>query len=119
MLIKLDFTLYRPVLPCPKSSPHWSRLGRHFLDPTCTIVGFKYTLLMYPPALSLPFDTEFAGSPAITASPAGMAGRFISAGSSHPHLSKGVLKCHTSVEEFTLRSGQGGTNSLKTRRTYQ
>src|SRR5215475_9085330 len=35
---------------------HITIVGRelHFLDATCAIINFKYTVLMYPPALSLP-----------------------------------------------------------------
>jgi hypothetical protein len=64
MLVKLDFTLYRPVLPSPKSSPHCSGLGASFF-------GSYLCTHRHSP---FPFDTEFAGSPAITASPRGHGG---------------------------------------------
>src|SRR6516164_3302771 len=35
----------------------------HFLDATCAIINFKYTVLVYPPALSLPFDKSSPAAP--------------------------------------------------------
>ena len=64
------------ALPSPNQWPPFVVVDLNFLDPTCTRNDPQIWTFTYLPALSpSPFDNEFAGSPAMTAS--GMAGHFI------------------------------------------
>jgi hypothetical protein len=79
------------------------------LDPTCTIVAFKYTFSAYPPALSLPPLTRVRRQPLHDRIPRCHGGALHFSRLKPPApLEQSALKCH-----LPPRSGEDSPSSLK------